>query len=118
MLNTRILANANSFKYLEITLQSRGIYFSQHISGRTTLSVKAMHNMKDVTKVSMEAATKLFHIKILPIATFSMGYMGSPRLQRPQNARENEINILHLKKAAGLLKFDPSRTVYEKNHFS
>lgn len=111
-LNNRTLSIVNSFKYLGITLQSKGNAFIQHVTDRTTLAIKAMYDIKDVTKMSMEAAMKLFHIKIVPIASYGLqiiwDHLGPNSLRLLETVKST-----YLKKAAGLSKFAPSRAVYE-----
>ena len=57
--NDRPLTNVNSFKYLGVTLQCKGNSYSQHITDRTTMAIKAIHDIKDLPRMSMEAAIKL-----------------------------------------------------------
>ena len=53
------------------------------------MAIKAIHDINDLPRMSMEAAIKLFHIKVLRTPTD----LGTPEHQLPAEAREGERNI-------------------------
>ena len=58
--------------------------------GQNMYNRVVLHDIKDLPRMSMEAAIKLFHIKVLPIATYGLQLIWE---HLPAEAREGESNI-------------------------
>jgi hypothetical protein len=47
------LKNVNSFRYLGVTLQTRGKSFKQHVKERASAALRAMHNIENLRLLSL-----------------------------------------------------------------
>ena len=95
-----------------VTLQCKGYSNGQYITDRTTMAIKAIHDIKELPRMSMEAAINLFHLEVLPISTYGLQLIWEH--QNTSSLRKLEkVKETYLKKASGLSKHAQSRTVYE-----
>ena len=101
-----------NFKYLGVTLQPTMTSFCLHIQERTTAAIKAMHNIQDISKLSLATAMSLFDTTITPVATYGIEIMWE-KLTRNDLARLEKVKARFLKRALGVGKYAPSRLVYE-----
>ena len=99
------------FKYLGVTLQTHGNTFTKHIKDRASTALIAMHDIKNITRLSLETAMKLFNLKISPIMTYGIDLIWE-HLNKDNLQDIERIKASFLKKALGLSKFTPSRITY------
>ena len=99
------------FKYLGVTLQTHGNTFTKHIKDRASTALIAMHDIKNITRLSLETAMKPFNLKISPIMTYGIDLIWE-HLNKDNLQDIERIKASFLKKALGLSKFTPSRITY------
>jgi Reverse transcriptase (RNA-dependent DNA polymerase)/Endonuclease-reverse transcriptase len=61
-----------TFNYLGVTFQTTGSCFTQHIIARARAARFAGFEIKNLSKLSMETALKIFHMKVAPMATYAI----------------------------------------------
>ena len=72
--NGQPLEFVNSFSYLGLLVHFKGTTFTQHVKRRVKATLAAMYvGTKDVRKLSLSAATKLFALKAVPMMSYSLG---------------------------------------------
>ena len=71
-LNGNPLEIVNKFRYLGITLQTTGTCFSTHTRQQAIAATKAIHEIAQLQKLSIQTAMILFNTKIVPIFTYGI----------------------------------------------
>lgn len=102
----------NKCKYLGVTMQTRGIVFTEHIRERTTAGILAINSIRHINQISIDTARILFRVKITPVVTYGMELIWE--CLSKQDLKELEkVKATYLKRFLGVSKFSPSRLVYE-----
>lgn len=72
--NGQPLEFVNSFPYLGLRVQYTGTTYTEHITERITKSLASMYvDVRDVKKLSVNAALKLFALKAVPMMSYGLG---------------------------------------------
>jgi hypothetical protein len=71
-LNGEKIEFVKQFNYLGVPLQVTGLCFTQHIISRARAARFAGFEIKNLSKLSLETALKLFHLKVAPMATYGI----------------------------------------------
>ena len=108
---SRPLTTVTHFKYLGVVFQTPGNVFTLHVKERAVAAVKAMNDIKKLSKLSFSTAIKLFHAMISPIATYGLENIWI-HLTKRQVAELEKVKATYLKKAMCLFKYTPNRMVY------
>lgn len=106
------LTRVSHFKYLGITLQTQGNVYTKHIQDRVAVAIIAMNTIKNIQKISLVTAMKLFHLKIRPIITYGLEIIWED-LSKKNLEDIERLKAAFLKKALALSKYTPSRLTYE-----
>ncbi|KAJ4431484.1 hypothetical protein ANN_20082 [Periplaneta americana] len=101
----------NKFKYLGITLQPTAKSFSAHIQERASAAIRAICNIKDITRLKLETAMQLFETVITPIASYGLELVWE-KLSASDMERLEKVKTRFMKRALGASKYTPSRMVY------
>ena len=72
MYNTETLEVTNKCTYLGMTLQTTGTTFTEHIEKRLSQLFVEMYRLKDIHTLSIQAALKLFYMKLSPILEYGI----------------------------------------------
>lgn len=102
----------NEFKYLGVTLQTSTTSYRCHIKERSTAAIRAIYDIKEITRLSLNTAMMLFKAKIVPIATYGLEIIWEHLSKRDLIALE-KVKSRFLKAALGVSKFTKSRIIYE-----
>lgn len=106
------LQKVNKFKYLGITFQTQGTVFNTHIRDRVTHATRAMQDIHNINKLSLNTAIKLFKTKINPIITYGLEIIWED-LNRSNLNQIEKVKATYLKRILCISKFSPSRLAYE-----
>ncbi|KAJ4432409.1 hypothetical protein ANN_21028 [Periplaneta americana] len=98
-------------KYLGVTFQITGTTFSLHAEEKAIAATRAINNIRHLQDISVEAAMKLFHARIIPILTYGVDVVWEYLRKRDLKAGE-KVKATYLKRVLGVSKFTPSRLVY------
>ena len=99
------------FKYLGVTLQTRGNIYSLHVAERVTAATSALNCIPHFQKLSLTTALKLFKLKITPIMTYGLTIIWEHLTKTNLKQIEN-LKSRMLKKVLCVSKYTPSRLVY------
>ncbi|KAJ4437583.1 hypothetical protein ANN_17728 [Periplaneta americana] len=105
------LTRVPHFKYLGITMQMQGNVYTLHVMERAAAAVIAMNGIKNLHKISLSTAMKLFELKITPIITYGIDLIWE-HLRKNNLADIERVKATFLKKALCLSKYTPSRLTY------
>jgi hypothetical protein len=97
------------FKYLRITLQASGKYFSKHIAKRVNAAIYAAYKIKNLSQMSIEAGLKLFDLAIAPNGIEVIW----PHLSKNDLQKLKTVKSRFLKRLLGLSKINKSRFTYQ-----
>lgn len=111
MYGTEPLTRVPHFKYLGITMQTQGNVYSLHVKERAAAAVIAMNGIKNLHKISLSTAMKLFELKITPIITYGIDLIWE-HLKKNNLADIERVKATFLKKALCLSKYTSSRLTY------
>ena len=106
------LEMTKSYKYLGVTLQVTGFTFTKHIEDKTIAAIKATMEIKRLKSLSLETATKLFRLKIAPVASHAIELIW-PHLNYKNVKTLDRVKTRYLKKTLGVSKYAPNRLVYK-----
>ena len=101
----------NCYKYLGVTLQVTGKTFTKHIQERCNAAIKATFDIRNVEKLSVETALRLFHLKISPIACYAITIIWT-RLNAANLKRLEAVKTTYLRRALRIPRWTRSRIVY------
>ena len=105
------LVRVMSFKYLGVTLQTRGTSFTHHIRDKVAAAIVAFHDITNLRSMSLETALRLFKIKITPVIAYGLEAIWSHLTK--ENLKEIEkVKSLYLKRVLCLSRFTPPNLVY------
>ena len=105
------LTTVPHFKYLGITMQAHGNIFTKHVKERVTAATIAMTSIKNLPKLSLKTAMKLFELKITPIITYGIAIIWE-HLTKGNLAAIERVKAKFLKRVLSVSKYTPSRLVY------
>ncbi|KAJ4443117.1 hypothetical protein ANN_04767 [Periplaneta americana] len=111
-LNDSPLTTVNNLKYLGVTLQSTANSFSYHIQERIAAATRAIHQINDLTRLSLETAMVLLKTVITPIVTYGITLIWE-KLTLTDLERIEKVKARFLKCTLGIGQNAPSRLVYE-----
>lgn len=111
-LQNKSLQITNAFKYLGVTLQTTARSFRIHTKERAAAAIIAIHDIQNISQLSLETAMKLFEAKVLPILTYGIETTWTDLSLGDLNTME-KVKARFLKAALGISKFAPSRLAYE-----
>ncbi|KAJ4451621.1 hypothetical protein ANN_03090 [Periplaneta americana] len=111
MYGTEPLTRVPHFKYLGITMQTQGNVYTLHVKERAAAAVIAMNGIKNLHKISLSTAMKLFELKITPIITYGIDLIWE-HLTKNNLSDIERVKATFLKKALCLSKYTPSRLTY------
>jgi hypothetical protein len=100
------------FCYLGVTFQSSGSSFARHIEKRSRAALMATYNLKELRSLSIETATKLFNLKISPIASYAIEVIWS-YLTLTDLENLERVKTRYYKRVLGLSKYNKSRYTYK-----
>lgn len=106
------LKTVNRYKYLGITMQTTATSFSIHVQDRTAAAIKAIYNIKNLTKLTTDTAMTLFHTTIAPIVTYGIEIIWQKLTVSDLNKIE-KVKASFMKRITGTGKTAPSRLIYE-----
>jgi hypothetical protein len=109
--NDERLTNVNSFRYLDVILQTTGKSFKQHVKERASAALRAMHDTENLRLLSLETAMKLFSAKITLILTYGLEQIWDHLTVNDLTTLEN-VKVMYLKRALCLSGFTVSRPAY------
>lgn len=109
------LQTVNQAKYLGLTLQTTTNSFRVHTKQRATAATKAIHDIRELTKLSLKTAMIIFHTKIVPILTYGLDLTWDKLRTKDLHTLEN-VKARFLKAALGVSKHTLSRLVYVLAH--
>lgn len=92
----------NKYNYLGVTLQSK-LSFTEHFKHRKLLAIKAINSLKNLQRLSIETAEKLFEIKILPIVTYGLPAF-STHVTHAQLNEIDKVKFTYMKRVLGVHK--------------
>ncbi|KAJ4448805.1 hypothetical protein ANN_00196 [Periplaneta americana] len=95
-----------------VTLQSTANSFSYHIQERTAAATRAIHQINDLTRLSLETAMVLLKTVIAPIVTYGITLIWE-KLTLTDLERIEKVKARFLKCTLGIGRNAPSRLVYE-----
>jgi hypothetical protein len=99
------------FTYLGFELIAAATSFSAHIQERKRKAISAMVSIPDLRRISMATSSKLFALKVAPIASYGIrtiwSYLKISDLEDLEGIKSN-----FLKRAMGLSKFTQNRLTY------
>ena len=104
------------FKYLGVTLQTRGNIYSLHVAERVAAATSALNCIPHFQKLSLTTALKLFKLKITPIMTYGLTIIWEHLTKTNLKQIEN-LKSRMLKKVLCVSKYTPSRLVYNQGNF-
>lgn len=105
------LQNVPHFKYLGITLQSRGDIYDLHIKERTLAARTTTNSITNLNKLSLSTATTLFRLKVAPVITYGLEIIWE-NLKRKNLEDIEKVKANFLKKTLSVSKYTPSRLTY------
>lgn len=105
------LKHAPYFKYLGITLQPRGNVFTLHVKERMANALAAMSTIRNIHRMSLISAMKLFNIKVLPVITYGLEVIWH-HLTKGNLADMERVKASYMKRVMCLSKHAPSRLTY------
>ena len=94
-----------------MTLQTTTNSFRIHNKQRATAATKAIHDIREITKLSLTTAMTLFNTKIVPILTYGLELTWDKLRSKDLQTLEN-VKARFLKKTLGVSKYTLSRLVY------
>lgn len=109
--NDRPLKVVTSFKYLGVTFQTRGISFTMHVKDKINIAIRAMSDIKNLSKTSITTAMKLFNLKIKPVITYGLELTWD-YLTKGNLSEIEKVKSTFLKKILCISKFSRSRLAY------
>jgi hypothetical protein len=99
------------FTYLGVVFQPSGISFNKHIEKRVRAALLATYNIPQLQSLSIETASKLFDLKVSPIASYAIEEIW-PFLSKNDLDKLESVKTRYFKRVLGLSKFNRSRFVY------
>lgn len=111
-LGPEALNTVNTFKYLGLTFQTKMTCFTNHVKDRTTAAIRAIYDIQNLTRLSINTAMLLFKTKIVPILTYGMQLIWE-QLTMSNLEEIEKVKARFLKATLGVSKYTKSRLVYE-----
>lgn len=105
------MQNVTHFKYLGITLQSRGDTYDLHIKERALAARMAANSITNLSKLSLKTAMTIFRLKIIPIMTYGLEVIWE-KLKKKNLEDIEKVKAHFLKRVLSLSKYTPSRLTY------
>ncbi|KAJ4436809.1 hypothetical protein ANN_16941 [Periplaneta americana] len=105
------LQTVNQVKYLGLTLQTTTNSFRIHTKQRATAATKAIHDIRELIKLSLKTAMIIFDTKIVPILTYGLDLTWDKLRTKDLHTLET-VKARFLKATLGISKHTLSRLVY------
>lgn len=107
-----MLTIVTKFRYLGVYLQTTLSSYRMHIQERASAATKAIHRIKNISKLSLPTAMTLFKAVIAPIASYGIELIWE-KLTNSDLTRLESVKARYLKRVLGVGIYAHSRIVYE-----
>ena len=93
----------NHYKYLGVTFQTTGTYFSRHAKETSITAIRAINAIGYINRLSLETSKQLFIAKVIPILTYGIQITWSYMKKKDLELLE-KVKATFLKRALGISK--------------